>query len=545
MKKLLFFLLLSNFAFSQYSISTVERSALISLYQTTNGDKWSQSWDLTKDPQNWYGIKIKNHSVTEINLRGNALVGNFPANLATFTNLQVLDLSNNNLAGEVSPSLSSLSQLISLSINDNQLTGDPTSALSSLSSLTELSIGHNKFSIADVDGFLQNFPQLKSLDIASLNLTALPQKLSTLSALENLDLSDNQLKTGFSNLSNLINLKELNLSGNQLMVLPVELGNLTQLTALNLSRNLLATNYEAPLNNLTNLEWLSLENNLLENTPHNIGRFTKLVHLNLGRNLISGNLSSILNLTNLEQLFLNHNLLKDAFPAELLQLSKLQMLSLTGNQLSGAIPTAIPALTFIDDNRYTLKDIKSFLDTKPKFTDFTYSPQRYDDSLSVSSVLGQNVILKQSLSGTDYQFTWFKNLDEKQPGTTENFYINEIREEDFTWYTCEAYFVKNYPDYFLEISFFREPIKINSTLATAELSKNLSIYPNPTTDLLFVRAINEKVESISIFDMSGKVILTDSGNSRTRINVHAFPSGAYVILIKTPTGNKTFKFIKK
>lgn len=545
MKKLLLFLLLSNFAFSQYSISTAERSALVSIYNSTNGEKWSQSWDLSKDPQNWYGIKIKNHSVTEINLRGNALAGIFPATLATFANLEVLDLSNNNLSGEVSPSIGSLSKLISLSINDNQLTGDPSASIGSLASLTELSIGHNLFVINNIEGFLQIFSHLKSLDIASLNLTAVPQKISTFNDLESLDLSDNQLKTGFANLSTLSNLKELCLAGNQLETLPAELGNLSQLTTLNLSRNSLATNYETPLNNLTNLEWLSLENNLLENIPNNIGRFTKLIHLNLGRNLISGNLSGLVDLKNLEQLFLNHNLLKDNFPVELLQLPKLQMLSLTGNQLSGAIPTTIPALTFVDNNKYSLEDIKNFLDTKPKFTDFTYSPQRYDEPVSVSAVLGENVTLKQSLSGTDYQFTWFKKLDEKQAGSADNYYINNIKVEDFTDYTCEAYFAKNYPDYFLEISFFREPISINSTLATAELSKNLSIYPNPTADILFVRAINEKIESISIFDMSGKVIFTDSGNSKDRVNVRAFPSGAYLILIKTPAGNKTFKFIKK
>ncbi|WP_417430928.1 T9SS type A sorting domain-containing protein [Halpernia sp.] len=545
MKKLFLFILISNFAFSQYSISIAERSALLSIYQTTNGENWSQTWDLTKDPQYWYGIKIKNHNVTEINLRGNALSGIFPSNLSVFTNLKALDFSNNNLSGEVSPGLASLSQLISLSINDNNLTGDPTSTISSLSTLSELSIGHNHFIISDINVFLQNFNQLKVLDIANLNLTAVPQKISTLNTLESLDLSDNQLKTGFNYLSNLTNLKELNLSGNLLTTLPTELGNLTQLITLNLSRNLLKTNYETPITNLKNLEWLSLENNLLENPPSNIGGFTNLIQLNLGRNLISGNLSSLLNLKNLEQLYLDHNLLKDAFPADLLTLPKLQMLSLTGNKLSGAIPSTIPALTFIDNNKFSLADIKNFLDTKPKFTDFTYSPQRYDDTLSVGAVLGENVTLRQSLSGNDFQFTWFKDLDVKQPSSTESFYINKIKAEDFTDYTCEAYFAKSYPDYFLEISFFREPIKLESTLATKEISKNLSIYPNPTTDILFVRTVNEKIENISIFDMSGKMILTDSSNSKTRVNVRAFPSGAYLILIKTSNGNKTFKFIKK
>lgn len=373
----------------------------------------------------------------------------------------------------------------------------------------------------------------------------MPQKISSLSHLQVLDISDNQITNGFNNLSNLTNLTELNLAGNQIATLSSQLSNLTQLITLDLSRNLLATNFESALSNLKNLEWLSFENNLLQNLPTNIGTFTNLVHLNLGRNLLSGSFSSLLNLTNLEQLYLNHNLIKGSFPADLLQLPKLQMLSLTGNQLSGAIPTKIPELTFIDDNRFSLSDIKNFLDTSPQFTDFTYSPQRYDDSITVSGALNENVVLKQSLSGGDYPFTSFKNLGDKQSSTSENFYINGIKQEDYTNYTCEAYFAKNYPNYFLEISFFREPITLVSNLNTNEVDKNLSIYPNPTSDLLFIRAVNEKLESISIYDMSGKLILTDSSSSKLRVNLRALPTGAYLIFLKTAKGNKTFKFIKK
>lgn len=544
MKLLLFFIFFSHILSAQYSISTSERNALVSIYQSTNGLNWSQSWDLNQDPKYWYGIKIKNHSVSEINLRGNALSGSFP-NLSVFSNLQILDFSNNNLVGEVPPTIGNLSKLVSLAINDNNLTGDPSSSLSSLSNLTEFSIGHNLFSVADINQLIQNFPQIKVLNLANLNLTSVPQKISNLGQLQVLDLSDNQLKTGFNYLSNLTNLTDLSLAGNQLSSLPAQLGALTQLTTLDLSRNLFATNFESSLNNLKNLEWLSFENNLLQDLPSNIGTFTKLVHLNLGRNLLSGNFSPLLNLKNLEQLYLNHNLIKDSFPSDLLQLPKLQMLSLTGNQISGRIPTKIPALTFIDDNRFSLSDIKTFLDTRPKFTDFTYSPQRYDDPLEVSGALNENIVLKQSLSGEDYQFSWFKNLDNKQASTDESFYINGLKQEDYTDYTCEAYFAKNYPNYFLEISFFREPITIVSSLSNREVDKNLSIYPNPTSDILFVRAVNEKVESISIYDMSGKVILTDSSASKLRVNVRAFPSGAYIILLKTPTSSKTFKFIKK
>lgn len=544
MKIILFFLLIANVFSAQSHISSAEKNALLNLYQSTNGDNWSESWDLTKEPKDWYGITIKNGTVSEIKLRGNALKGNFPAILSVFSNLEVLDLSNNNISGEVSASVSSLSKLISFSINDNFLSGDPTHILSSQNLLQELSIGHNQFIFNDINDLLQNFTSVKVLDISGLNLTSVPQQISKFASLEILDLSDNQLKTGFNNLSALTSLQSLNLAGNELSILPTQLADLPQLTTLNLSRNVLGLNYESKLNNLINLEWLSLENNQLKDLPVNINRFQKLIHLNLGRNQISGNLSALANLNNLEQIFLDHNLLADAFPIELLQLKKLQMLSLSGNNLEGALPDVLPALTFVDDNRFTLTQIKKYLDKKPKNADFIYSPQRYDKALSKSGAIGENITLQQSLTGNDYQFTWFKNLDIKQAGNLEQYFINDLKEEDFTDYTCEAYFAKNYADYFLEVSFFREPITLESTLATKEITKDLTIYPNPTSDLLYVQATNQKVERVTIYETSGKQIFTDNGPNKLRINVKNFPSGAYLIVIKTNAGSKTYKFIK-
>ncbi len=93
MKKFLFFLLFSQLYFSQnWSISFAERAALVNIYNSTSGETWSQKWDLEKDPKNWYGIKIKNGSVIEINLRGNALKGNFPITVRRYWNCGIFGI---------------------------------------------------------------------------------------------------------------------------------------------------------------------------------------------------------------------------------------------------------------------------------------------------------------------------------------------------------------------------------------------------------------------------------------------------------------------
>ena len=114
-------MLISNFAFSQWSIPNSERNALITIYNATNGENWNRTWDLDKDPRNWFGISVKNGAVTELNLSGNALKGNFPSNLTSFTKLTKLDLSNNQLSGDMGAGISSLSLLTKLDISNNNL----------------------------------------------------------------------------------------------------------------------------------------------------------------------------------------------------------------------------------------------------------------------------------------------------------------------------------------------------------------------------------------------------------------------------------------
>lgn len=542
MKKLLFFLFFSQLCFSQkWSISFAERSALVNIYNTNDGESWSQIWDLEKDPKNWYGVKIKNGNVIEINLRGNALKGNFPTSLSTFSKLQKLDLSSNQLTGEIAPSVSSLSSLLRLDISNNRLTGDPTAAILPLSNLQELSVGNNEFTFGDIDTFLQNFTGLKILDLSKTGLNAVPQKISLLTNLESLNLSNNTISQNFSNLSNLIKLTELNLSGNQLTKIPSELSSLSALISLNVSHNQFSTNYSSVLSNLKNLEWLSLQSNQITAFPTELGQLKKLVHLNIGDNKISSGFESLVSLSKLEQIYLDKNLISGSFPSALLQLNQLQMLSLTGNQLSGEIPANIPQLTFLENNRFTKQEIKNFMVQEKNLADFTYSPQRYDEAKTVYADLGNSATLPQSLTGDGYQFAWFKNLDQKTTTTTESFYISHVEDEDFDEYTCEAYVFEKLPGELMEISFFREPVTLVKNLGTEEVNGGLTVYPNPAKDFINIKSTKSRVENILIFDLSGKLILTSKD---LRINVAHLPGATYIISVKTPEGLKSFKFIK-
>lgn len=540
MKKSLLFLLISNIIFAQFSISSSERNALEALYNSTNGSNWSTKWDFEKDPKFWYGIKIKNGYVSEINLAGNALKGNFPS-VSAFSKLEKLDLSSNVLSGNLSPSVSGLSNLKRLDISYNALTGDPSNSLVPLTNLQELSIGNNDFTISNIESFLQGFTNLNVLDLSKLGLTSIPQKISSFQQLTTLILNKNKISQNFNYLNGLLNLTTLDLSENQLTTIPVALTANQNLRTLNLARNTFGQNYATALNSLKNLEWLSLEGNQITNIPQELTGITNLIHLNLGRNKISST-SSLTSLKNLEQLYLNDNELSGDFPTDLLQLTKLQMLNVSSNKLSGSIPINTPNITQLENNRFTKDQLTAFLEQNRTMADFPYSPQRYDEEKTVSAGLGESINLTQSLSSTDYQFSWLKHLDQNLNIHSANYSINSVSQDDYAKYTVEAYLLKEYPNYLLEVSFFREPITLIEGLGTEEVMKGLSIFPNPTKDYLHIRNQNLRITKSIIYDTSGKQAMTSTQNT---IDVRHLPSGVYLILIETEAGLKTFKWIKE
>ena len=82
-----------------------------------------------------------------------------------------------------------------------------------------------------------------------------------------------------------------------------------------------------------------------------------------------------------------------------------------------------------------------------------------------------------------------------------------------------------------------------STLATAEVKKlEFGIYPNPVTDMLTLKT-QEKIQSVSIYDASGKAINVTLNNGQ--INVSMLPNGIYILKAVTDKAVYQQKLIKK
>ena len=91
----------------------------------------------------------------------------------------------------------------------------------------------------------------------------------------------------------------------------------------------------------------------------------------------------------------------------------------------------------------------------------------------------------------------------------------------------------------------RIAINNEAALSTSEIVKSnemLSIYPNPTSDILNIKT-KEKVQSASIFDMSGRKI--EARVLDNNVDVTSLERGTYIINIQTEKGTTSEKFIKK
>ena len=358
-------------------IPLAQRNALIALYNSTNGDGWTNNtgWKTGGVPSprgtecSWVGVTCGSPKVDWIdlsynnlngpipieignladlrglNLESNLLTGQIPDQIGNLANLEDLHLANNQLTGPIPPQLASATNLRWLHVGDNQLSGAIPLQIGNLSNLQFIYLQRNNLT-GPIPNGIGNLSNLESLSLYSNQLSGpIPPQLGNLIALKWLNLNYNQLSGTIPvQLGNIGTLQSLALYGNQLIgTIPEELGDVTLLNYLNLGNNLLNGIIPADLGDLSNLEMLILDNNQLSGLiPAQLGNLPKLIYLNLQFNLLAGPIPMALsNLSNLKQMLLSQNQLSGGIPESLGDLDQLEVLSLSSNQLTGTIPSRL------------------------------------------------------------------------------------------------------------------------------------------------------------------------------------------------------------
>lgn len=182
-------------AFAQ--VSSHERAALVSLYNSTGGPNWSNKagWlGVAGTECRWYGVTCARpygfDTVLALELGGNNLSGSLPSELETFTYLETLALDGNRIGGSIPTSIANLSHLRTLSLSRNQLSGSIPEALGiRMWRLEVLSLSYNQLS-----GEIPPVPtDLVRLELDHNQLSGPPPIFSYMPGLVRLTLGGNNL----------------------------------------------------------------------------------------------------------------------------------------------------------------------------------------------------------------------------------------------------------------------------------------------------------------------------------------------------------------
>jgi Divergent InlB B-repeat domain len=200
-------------AVSHAAIPDTERAVLQALFNSTNGNAWT-------DKTNWNGApgtectwariacNADESHVTEIVLNNNNLVGTLPTTINQMSALRVFVVALNDLEGPI-PALNTLTELRVFSASFNALSGSiPT--LAGLIALREFNVGLNQLS-----GPIPSLNGLTALEFFSVGANPLPA-LTGLSSLQTFIVVNNQLTGSIPSLSGLTELRLFNVANNQL-----------------------------------------------------------------------------------------------------------------------------------------------------------------------------------------------------------------------------------------------------------------------------------------------------------------------------------------
>lgn len=392
--------------------------ALVALYQSTNGDSWTNNTNwLTGDVDTWYGVGFNGTRVSSLELFNNNLTGEFPDDIGQLTEVVHLNLSSNNMSGIIPTTVGRLTQLAYLYLEENQLTGPIPEEIVDLVKLKYLHLHTNQLS-NDIPNTLGQLTLLEDLHLASNQLTgAIPVSIGALASIKSIDLGDN------------------NLTGE----IPTEIGQLTALESLVLNRNNLSGSIPASFGLLINLDYFSLTDNALSGgLPAEIGNMESLRVFDIERNNLSGELPNALaDLSRLERVYLFGNQLEGTIPKGFLELNLLTELVIYDN-LIDSIPNVSqtkPDLRLLaHTNRLTFEDLE------PNITIFEsishYSPQRQFGHTQTVSINGDSEVeLSQgSVGGTANNYQWYKDEELIEGATSEEYEIeNSSLESEGTY----------------------------------------------------------------------------------------------------------------
>lgn len=157
---------------SAQAINTQDSLALLSLYDSTNGNSWTNhtNWKTMAPVSTWFGIGVTGSRVVSITMMGNHLTGGIPVEIGNLSALTTLILMDNELMGGLPSTIGNLTALVQLQIVARYLSGPLPTELGKLTNLKFLDLFSNQFS-GKVPVSLTTLPNIETIDLSYNSFT--------------------------------------------------------------------------------------------------------------------------------------------------------------------------------------------------------------------------------------------------------------------------------------------------------------------------------------------------------------------------------------
>lgn len=346
--------------------SVADSLQLVNLRTSTNGDNWTNPWDLNTPMSTWFGVTLTPEGCVEqldlyVNFSayiGNNLTGSLPA--LQLPSLKELVLQGNNLTGTL-PDFSGLPALERLNLNANSINGTmPDFAANPALRIVAMDTNPIAGSIPDFPGS----PELVTLSCYFCALTGNIPDFSAVPQLQNIYLGRNFLEGNLPDFQNLPNLRTINLTVNNLDGDIFDFSNTPLLEELLIGSNNFTGNIP-DYQNVPLLQTLELSGNDISGMIPDFSGLPNMENLKIGFNPLTGNIPNFSGLPVLQVLDVSRAGMTGNLP-DFSGSPQLEKLSVIGNELTGAVPdySAMPLVTLrLQENNFSdLPDLSALND---------------------------------------------------------------------------------------------------------------------------------------------------------------------------------------
>ncbi|MFK7921563.1 MAG: T9SS type A sorting domain-containing protein [Bacteroidia bacterium] len=276
-----------------------------------------------------------------------------------------------------------------------------------------------------------------------------------------------------------------------------------------------------------------------------------LTEYNTEANPITGTVPGVIfTLPSMEKIYI-HDCEYDQLPSEFTQASNLTRLYLNGNKLTDL--TDISGIVWGDgakvrfqDNQLTFEDFEPnmVLNSDTLVAEFKFSPQaNVGMEMLIDLATGDTLMLDFGVGGSANAYTWI--IDGAPSGTsTADYTVNGVTTADAGYYQL---LVQNSIVVGLDIFSEIQQVNVDGVTDIDDLVyfDEIKVMGNPLNEQLNIES-SKVIEEIRLLDLSGKVVLTETVNTRfVNVPVSQLSAGIYIVSLRSGENVHTFKVVKR